>query len=578
MFGFILGTILLFILFIGVMSAIVSSAGKQETTIADKSILRISLQQPLKDRSPSNPFETFDFANFKSKKQQGVHDIVESIERAARDKSIKGIYLDVPSVSGTPALVEEIRNAILEFRKSGKPVYAFSDYYTQGAYYLASAADSVYLNPQGNLFLFGIASQLMFFKGTLAKLEIQPEVIRHGKYKSAVEPFINDKMSPENREQIAGFVNPLWNQMTTGIAKTRKLNPEQVELIADSLQARNAEDAVRLKLVDRAIYFDEFIAILNKLTGDEATKKPELVTLNEYAHSTGGKKDKPYTKDRIAVVFAEGEIVDGEGDENSVGSIPVSEAIRQARVDKNIKAIVLRVNSPGGSALASEVIWREIEIAKKAKPVVVSMGGLAASGGYYISCAADKIVAQPNTLTGSIGVFGLMLNVQDMLKNKLGITTDTYKTGPYSDFGTPTRPLTDSERKILQQEVDDIYNVFTSRVASGRKMPQADVDSIGQGRVWAGVSALQIGLVDTLGGLDDAISIAAKFSHIDNYRIRQLPDRKEGFQAIMEELAAETKAIYLRSTLGEEYKYAEAAASVLKLTGMQMRCFYSLEF
>lgn len=578
MLGFMLGLFLLFFIVAGVISAIISSAGKKEVHIAGKSILHIRLEEPLRDRSPSNPFESFDFMKFRSKRQPGVTEITESIDRAARDKNIVALYIDAPFVSGTPAMVEEIRNALLRFRKSGKPVYAYADTYTQGGYYLASCADSVFVNPQGEIILHGIASQLLFFKGTLAKLEVEPEVIRHGKYKSAIEPFINEKMSPENREQIAGFVDPIWQQMVHGIAGARKMADAEVLNIADSLKVRDGQSALKLGLVDATLYYDEFIARLNRLTGTEADKKPELVTLNDYEHSGGGKEKKAFTRDRIAIVFAEGEIVDGKGDDNSVGSVPVSAAIRDARNDENVKAIVLRVNSPGGSALASEVIWREIMMAKKTKPVVVSMGGLAASGGYYISCGADKIVAQHNTLTGSIGVFGLMFNAQDMLKNKLGITSDTYKTNTYADMGTPTRPLTESEKQILQQEVDDIYNVFTLRVAEGRKMPQAKVDSIGQGRVWAGQNALQLGLVDTLGGLNDAVKIAAKMAGIDNYRLRELPERKEGFQALMEEFTTQTKSAYLRETLGEEYKYVQAADAIRQLKGMQMRSLYTLEF
>ena len=297
----------------------------------------------------------------------------------------------------------------------------------------------------------------------------------------------------------------------------------------------------------------------------------------DYNKASGSNPNKEYTRNRIAIVYAEGEIVDGDGDENSVGGKRFADAIRQARNDQNVKAIVLRVNSPGGSALASEIIWREVQLTKKVKPVVVSMGGLAASGGYYISCGADKIVAQPNTLTGSIGVFGLLFNAENMLKNKLGITVDTYKTGPYTDMGAPTRPLTDSERRILQQGVDEIYNVFTSRVAAGRKMSQAAVDSIGQGRVWTGMDAKNIGLVDTLGGINDAIAIAAKLAGITNYRFQALPERKEGFQALMDEITAEAKISYLKSSLGEEYKYVEEAAKLQRIKGMQMRSFYSIE-
>lgn len=578
MLGFILGAIVLFFLLIGIVSLIISSASDKEVRIAEKTILHIRFDQPLRDRTPSHPFENIDFTNFKSKRQPGVGEIVEEIKRAATDEKIKGIYLDAGFVAGSPAMVEEVRNAILQFKKSGKPVLAYADAYTQGGYYLASAADSVFLNPQGAIMLAGLSTQLLFFKGTLEKLEIEPQVIRHGKYKSAIEPFIYDRMSDENREQIAGFVDPIWNHMVSRISDSRKMSENEVRLIADSLKARDAEDARSLKLIDQTIYFDQFIARLNKLTDTKSTKKPELITLAEYRHTTGGEKKKPFTKDRIAVIYAEGSIVDGNGDDNSVGSVPVSAAIREARNDDNVKAIVLRVNSPGGSALASEVIWREMVLAKKEKPVVVSMGGVAASGGYYISCGASKIVAQPNTITGSIGVFGLLFNAQEMLKNKLGITVDTYKTGPYTDMGMPTRPLTEPERQILQEEVDEIYNVFTQRVADGRKMSQADVDSIGQGRVWTGEDALKLNLVDTIGGLKDAIAIAAKMAKLDNYKLRTLPERKEGIEAIMKDLAADTKTDIVKSAVGENYKYIEAAKMIRQMSGFQARSLFSVEF
>jgi len=576
MLGFILSIVVLFFLFVVIISAAVNSIGKEVVSIADNSILHITLNQPLRDRSTANPFDEIDFGSFNTKKQPGLNDILTALEKAAVDPKIKGIYLDVPSVQSGIASLEELRNSILKFKKSGKFVYSYADDYSQGAYYLASAADKIYLNPQGLVSLKGLSTEIMFFKGTLEKLEVEPEVIRHGKFKSAIEPFILDKMSDENRMQIAGFIDPIWNHMVTKIAESRKINFNEVKQIADSLEARDAGNALELKLVDRLAYFDEFTADLNAKMGVSKTNKLTLVTLNQYSKAPS-KITKPFSKDKIAVIYAIGEISSGVGDENSIGSDGMAAAIREARLDDKVKAIVLYVNSPGGSALASDVIWREVMLAKQSKPVVASMASVAASGGYYISCAADTIVAQPNTITGSIGVFGLMFNAQNMLKNKLGITVDTYKTGAYTDLGTVTRPLTSNERAIMQQGVDRVYDTFTSRVAEGRHIPQEMVDSIGQGRVWSGVDAKRLGLVDVLGGIDDAIAIAAKMAHLNNYRIKNLPEQKDAMQEILEGLSGNAETWFMKEKLGSDFRFYKASQDIMKIRGIQARSFYNTE-
>ena len=579
MLGFVFGILILFFLLIVIISASVSSLSKDDAKISDNSILHLQLDNVIKERSSNNPLEGFNFNNFETNQQPGLNDILKIIDKAARDKNIKGIYVDVPSVRGGIATVNEIRNALLKFKKSGKFIYAFADGYTQGSYFLATAADKIYLNPQGQVMLNGLSTQLMFFKGTLEKLEVEPEVIRHGKYKSAIEPFILDKMSDENRTQIAAFVDPIWKHISDEICKTRNINPDKFKTMVDSMQFRTADDALRLKLVDKLGYYDEFIAELNQKTGNKADAKLKLVSISRYNKVPDNfDKDKKFAKDKIAVIYASGSISDGEGDEESIGSDRLSKAIREARLDNKIKAIVMRVNSPGGDALASEEIWREVMLAKKSKPFIISMGDLAASGGYYISCAADKIVAQPNTLTGSIGVFGLMFNAEKMLKNKLGITTDVYKTNPYTDMGSIARPLTSNETKILQEEVDRIYDLFTKRVAEGRKLNQAQVDSIGQGRVWSGENALALGLVDTLGGIETAIAMAANKAGIKEYRITQLPEQKDPFQTIMSDLSTEARVKLAKDEIGESYKYVSSIKEVLKLKGVQALSPYMINF
>ncbi len=569
MLGFIIGMVLLVFIFFVVVSAVVSSVSDKKVTVEKNSLLHITLDQPVEERSSNNPLSKFDFSSFSSHSQPGLNDIIKDIDKAAKDDNIKGVFLDINSVQGGIASMEEIRNALLRFKKSKKFIYAWAESYSQGAYYLASAADKIYLNPEGGVELKGLATEMLFFKGLLEKLEIQPEVIRHGKFKSAIEPFILDKMSDENRKQVATFINAIWNNLTTKMAESRGVDQQQIKLIADSLLAQTAEDALRLKLVDKLAYKDEFIADVNTKLGKSKNEKLNLITLNKYDNATE-KNKKKFTTDRIAVIYANGEIISGKGSDSKIGADDLSKTIRDARNDDKVKAIVLRVNSPGGSSLASEIIWREVKLASAAKPTVVSMGDVAASGGYYISCAANKIVAQPNTITGSIGVFGLLWNAQNMLKNKLGITTDTYKTGAYTDLGTVTRPLSTAETAIIQKEVNKIYDTFTKRVSDGRNILQADVDSIGQGRVWSGTDALSLHLVDTLGGINDAVAIAARLAKLDNYRIKELPEEKEPLEKIMEDFSEDAHVTYLKKTLTEEqYKLFSASQNIMNRKGIQ---------
>lgn len=577
MLGFILAMIVLFVLLIGVLSAIISSSGKDEVVLKEGSILHMKFNQPIKERSSENPFETLDLGTFRAKQQPGLNDILDELNQAKTDPNIEGIFLDLQNFQAGIATTEEIRNALKDFKKSGKFIYSYCEYYTQGAYYLASVADKIYLNPQGELVLNGLETKLMFLKGTLEKLEIEPQIIRHGKYKSAIETFTREDMSPENRTQIAGFINPIWNHLVTEMATSRKIEATRMNTMADSLMAQDAEDALHLGLVDKLAYYDQFKTDLLAKIGGKSNNDLKLITLSKYnkVPSTGKSK---IGKDKIAVIYANGDIVSGEGDDNSMGSDKIAQAIRNARTDEKVKAIVLRVNSPGGSALASDVIWREVVLAKKTKKVVVSMGDVAASGGYYISCAADKIVAEPNTITGSIGVFGLMFNAENMFKNKLGITFDSYKTGTYTDIGSGTRKMTQGEMLIIQRSIDKVYNTFTSRVAEGRKMKQSDVDSIAQGRVWSGIDAKKIGLVDELGGLPDAIALAAKLANLKEYRIKELPELEDPFRALLNDLSNEAESRFVEIKLGDDYKYFNAAKDLIKIRGIQTRNFYNVGF
>lgn len=579
MLGFVLGSILLIFILVGMISAAVNSFDDEKVTeVKSNSMLFLDFEKPIVDRASKNPFENINFSTFESEPSAGLNTILENLRKAKEDKNIKGIYMELSTINTGIATVEEIRNALLDFKKSGKPIISYSEVYTQKSYYLASVADKIYMNPQGAMELKGLGAEIMFYKGLLDKIEVETQVIRHGRFKSAVEPFILDKMSNDNRLQTRGFMQSIWNFMLNNIASSRKLSFEELNTLTNNFSIREPEDAIKYKLVDKLVYKDEVLEELKSLTGkSKKDDSPQLITLGKY--SKGPSLEKKSLKDpQIAIIYASGEIESGEGASDKIGSETVSKAIREARLNDKIKAIVLRVNSPGGSALASEVIWREAELANKVKPVVVSMGDVAASGGYYISAASRKIFASPNTITGSIGVFGLIFNAQKMLNNKLGITIDTVKTNRLSDFGSMSRPLTAEEKQIFQQGVEKVYDTFTKRVANGRKMEQANVDSIGQGRVWSGVEAKNIGLIDEFGGLNDAIAAAAKMANLSKYRTVELPKQKDPFKEILSELGNEAETKYLNYKLGDEAKYFNKAQELLKMQGIQARLPYVIDF
>ena len=570
MVGFVLSTIVLFFILLGIISGMMLSLKEEgSVTVSDNSILEISFENPIEERTSNNPFENFNLNGINSNRTPGLNDILKSISKAKVDSRIEGILLNLTSIQAGMATIEEIRNAFLDYKKSGKFIYAYSESYTQGAYYLASVADKIYLYPEGDVDFRGLHADLMFFKGALEKLEIQPEIIRHGKFKSAVEPFMYDKMSDENREQVSTFLNSIWNNILNGINASRNIPVDELQKIADNAEARNAGNALSLHLVDKLYYYDQLLSDLKMKTDQGEKEKIKFVSLKKYVRAYV--KGDDFSAKKIAVVYASGDIVSGDGNEDQIGSDKIAAAIRKARLDSSVKAIVFRINSPGGSALASDVIWRETILAQKTKPFIVSMGDYAASGGYYIACAADTIVARPNTITGSIGVFGLLFNTQNMFKNKLGITFDSVKTGRYADLGSMNRPMKDNERAIIQGEVEKVYDTFISHVAIGRKMTKENVDNIGQGRVWSGVDAKRIGLVDVLGGLNDAISIAAKKANLTTYRTIALPEQKEFLEKLVEDLNAEAKVYFAKQQLGESYLYLESFNDLVKQKGIMAK-------
>lgn len=574
MLGFFLSLILFVIILFGIIAGAVSTMKDGEKVdIKEKSVLQLDFGLGISERTPNNPLK-FLARNGNTDMPIGLDDILASINHAATDENIKGIYINVEAIGSGWATAEEIRQALIEFKKSKKWIIAYGEIYTKGAYYLASVADKIYLNPAGEVLFNGMYSEVTFFKGALEKLGVEMQVIRHGKFKGAVEPFFLDKLSNENREQISVYVNGLWNHMLDRVSESRNITKDELNKIADGLLVRNADDAKQFKLVDDVIFKDQVLEELRKRLSIKEEEKISFVSLNKYRHSF---KDERKGESKIAVIYAVGEINGGNGDDETIGSEGLSEAIRKARLDKKVKAVVLRINSPGGSALASDVIWREVVLTKKVKPVIVSMGDVAASGGYYIACAADSIFAQPNTITGSIGVFGLMPNTAKLMHEKLGITTDGVKTNTYSDLGKIDRPLSVDEMAIMQTYVNHTYDEFITKVAEGRHMDKNMIDSIGQGRVWTGMDALRIGLVDRLGSLQDAIDAAARMAKLKEYQLKILPKQKEPFEELMKSLKEDGETYMAKQQLGEYYTWFNQLKHMNRMKGVQARMSYWVE-
>jgi protease-4 len=572
MLGFLIMSVIMFFVFLGIISGFAAMMQTQETQVAENSLLHIEFSTPLIDRTSKDPFSNFNFSSFDLKKSIGLNDILKNLDKASRDPNIKGIYLDLTNLQSGMATVEEVRHALLEFKKSGKFILAYSEGYTQGSYFLASTADTIYLNPEGGVDFRGLYAEVMFFKGTLEKLDADMQIIRHGKYKSAVEPFLLDKMSDESREQMQAILNVLWDRMSGGISASRNMTIDQLNEIAENLTLRTAKDALKYHFVDALVYKDEVLAALKGRLGLEDDDDIKTVSLSKYTDAADPDSPKADRKNRIAVVYAIGEIHSGNGNDMSIGSERISKAIREARKDEKVKAIVMRVNSPGGSALASDVIWREVKLAAAEKPFVVSMGDVAASGGYYISCAADKIFADATTITGSIGVLGLVPNLENTMRNKLGITFDYVKTHENANMMTPMRPLTPFQHEVILSSIEDIYSTFVQHVADGRNMTWEAVDEIGQGRVWAGSDALRIGLVDEIGGLEEAIDEAILLAGLETWSIKEYPEQKDPIQEIFDELTGSTRIeAKIKSELGDNYRLYQYMKYWQNTTGAQMR-------
>ncbi len=576
MVGVIIAMVLCTLIFVVSLAGIFDGAFEEMKDrpfkVKENSILVVKLNSPISERSSKNPFDGFNFGDFGKSDAIGLDQIVDNFKKAKNDENIKGVYLNLTGVAGGIATLEVIRKAMLDFKSGGKFIYAYAEMYDQKSYYLASVSDKIYLNPQGGMEFKGLSAQIMFYKKALEKLNVEVQIFRHGRFKSAIEPYMLDKMSESNRLQTEVFLGSIWGHMLDRISAARKVSVDELNIIANDLKIQSAQDAVDNKLVDELKYEDEVMSIFRTKLGIKETEKINFVKFAQYTKSRDKSEKKSDGKDgKIAVIYAVGSIESGEGDDKTIGSDRIAKAIREARLDSTIKAIVLRVNSPGGSALASDVMWREVLLAKKSKPVIVSMGDVAASGGYYISCAADRIFAEPNTITGSIGVFGMMPNAQKLFSEKLGIIIDTVNTNKHSDMGTLYRPVSEMERALVQKGVEDVYDVFISRVAEGRGMTKAQVDSIGQGRVWTGKDALGIKLVDELGGLENALAYAAKMAKITDYEVESLPKQKDPFENLFKGMSDDAEEKVLGKKLGEQYKYIQHAKSIMEMKGIQAR-------
>lgn len=581
--GVLLVNIIMFFFFFIFISAIAAFSEKT-VDVKDNSILTIKLNGEILDRTSDNPLDNIDLFSLTPRKNIGMNKILSSIRNAATDNRIKGIYLDLTEIQGNfgaLAFTEEIRNALLKFKESGKFIYSYSNLgYSQKSYYLATVADKIFVNPETPLLLSGMSSSISFYKKTLEKLGIQPEVVKVGKFKSAVEPFIADEMSDANREQVKKYLDSSWGSITKAIAESRNIPVDSINALTNRFNIYTTEQFKDWGYFDGIAYEDEMLAILKEKCNTDTTQKLNQILLTDYQNIPTPNQE--YAKEKIAVVYAQGEI----GMEQSANTIgpELAKTIRKVRQDNKIKAIVLRVNSPGGSALTSDIIWREVDLAVKTKPLIVSMGNVAASGGYYISCAADTIVAEPTTLTGSIGIFGMFFSGEKLIKDKIGINTNTVKTNEHSDFGgsyplplpISSRPLTTYERNVLQNYVNQGYETFLSRVIAGRGLSHDELHAIAQGRVWTGEDAQKIGLVDVLGGLEDAIQIAARKAGVNKYNIVEYPTVKNPFEELIAQLTGSVKARIMKEELGAFYPTWEQLKNVIHHQGLIARIPYDI--
>jgi len=561
---FIYSFVMLFI-FIGILS--ISSAEKT-VSVPENSILRLRLSGKIVEREVEDPFASLGFPGAGAR-DMGLKELKEAIRHAESDDEIQGIFLEPRFFMAGMATIEELRKELEAFKASGKFIVSYAEYYTETSYYLASVSDEIYITPgYGMLEFNGISAQYIFFTGLFEKLGIEPQIFRVGEYKSAVEPFMRKDLSEENKEQISAYVNSIYDHILGEIAESRNMETEEVRKISYSMLARTTKDAVDLGLLDGEKYYNEFVDLLKDKLDVEEDDDVNMISYRNYNKSYG---DSKYSKDRIAVIIGEGNIFSGRGENQMIGSDSYTELIRSARENDRVKAVVIRINSGGGSPLASDVIWKEIKLTSEKKPVIASIADVAASGGYYIVMACDKIFAQPTSITGSIGIFGILFNAEELFENKLGLTFDNLSTGEYSDMYTVTRPLSSFEKEIIQQEIERGYEIFTSKAADDRDMTIDELLKIASGRVYSGYEALENGLIDEFGTLEDAIEEAAEMAELEEYRVSYYPRQKTVFEQIMADLGTDIQTRYLKLKLGEYYPYFQQVQQLNTLKGLQAR-------
>jgi protease-4 len=574
LFVFSIISFFLLVVIIGALSAI----GEQKTTSIDaQSVLHLKLDQPILERGRESPFGDMEVFPGLQEGGIGLVELKEAIAHAAEDEKIEGILLEAPMMNAGFTKLKEIRDALLAFKESGKFVIANSQLYTEGAYYLASAADQIIVNPVYTFMEFnGLNADRVYFKGTLEKLGIQPYIFKVGDYKDAIEPFIREDYSEESREHTAHILSMLYQDFIDDISAARGIPAVRVREIADSMLVTDGEQGLAHGLVDMIGYEDQVHDIIREKIGLEEDKDINFVSYSKYINSFDDQKS---SRNRIAVIFASGEIIGGDGDQNTVGAEKFVKEIRKARKNNRIKAIVLRINSPGGSAAASDLIYRELKLAAEEKPVIASMSDVAASGGYMIALGCDTIVCHPSTITGSIGVFAMFFNMQELLNDKLGMTTDNVQTGLYSDLFNVSRPMSQYEQSVMQKMADDAYNDFIEKTAAARNLPAGAILPIASGRVWTGRDAVENGLVDLLGTMDDAIAIAAEKAGLaDDYRVRFYPVQKKPIEEILEKLSGQSSSVWMERMPREMRGYVQEVEKLSGMQGILTRMPYGLEY
>jgi len=571
--GILIMTLVFVLILFGIIAA---STSKEVPEVKENSVLLAKFSAPITDRSDDNPFSRLMTGNPLTDMSMGLDQILKDLKRAKTDDNIRGIFLNLRAVPSGFTTLSEVRKGLLDFKESGKFIYAYADMYTHTSYYLASVADSIFMTPAGVFYFTGLSAEATFYKKALDKIGVEMQVIKHGSYKSAAEMFTREDLSEENREQIEGYMGAIWETMVNDIAESRGIEPGTLNQFADELASLDNQKLVESGMIDGLIYYDEMLSLLKEKVGIDESEDLEALQLTRYK-DVPVKSKQPFSREKIAVIYAMGMVVDGNMGEGYIGSERIARAIRKARRDESVKAIVFRVNSGGGSVIASDVIYREAKLAAMEKPFVASMGDVAASGGYYIVSPADTIVASPSTVTGSIGVIFTIPNLKELLNDKIGITTDVVKTNRHSDIMSITGPLDPEERLIIQQTVNDTYDQFVQLVAENRGMSYEEVDAIAGGHVWSGKDALDLGLIDMFGGLEESIGVAASMAGLENYRIESLPRLEDPLTTLIKQFTGDARMKAIREELGDQYIHYKNLQDIKTMRGLQSIVPFEIE-